>query len=132
MREIFFKAKTISGNWVNGLLSNKDDKWYISNKAGMPFAYDVRPETICQFAGLTDKNGKKIWENDILKTWDDQYAQVKFGLYNTGFASDDYNQGFYAAFSEDSYYRHELGYWCKESYVIGNIFDNKELLQEEH
>ena len=132
MREILFKAKTISGNWVNGLLANKDDKWYISNKAGMPFAYDVRPETICQFTGLYDKNGKKIWENDILKTWDDQYAQVKFGLYNTGFASGDYNQGFYAAFSEDSYYRHELGYWRKESYVIGNIFDNKELLQEEH
>lgn len=131
MREILFKAKTISGNWVNGLLSNKDDKWYISNKAGMPFAYDVRPETICQFTGLTDKNGKKIWENDILKTWDDQYAQVKFGLYNTGFASGDYNQGFYAAFPKDSYYRHELGYWCKESYVIGNVFDNPELLQEE-
>ena len=131
MREILFKAKTISGNWVNGLLSNKDDKWYISNKAGMPFAYDVRPETICQFTGLTDKNGKKIWENDILKTWDDQYAQVKFGLYNTGFASGDYNQGFYAAFPKDSYYRHELGYWYKESYVIGNIFDNPELLQEE-
>ena len=132
MREILFKAKTISGNWVNGLLSNKDDKWYISNKAGMPFAYDVRPETICQFTGLTDKNGKKIWENDILKTWDDQYAQVKFGLYNTGFASGDYNQGFYAAFPKDSYYRHELGYWCKESYVRGNVFDNKELLQEEY
>ena len=49
MREILFKAKTISGNWVNGLLANKDDKWYISNKVGMPFAYDVRPETICQF-----------------------------------------------------------------------------------
>ena len=132
MREILFKAKTISGNWVNGLLANKDDKWYISNKAGMPFAYDVRPETLCQFTGLCDKNGKKIWENDILKTWDDQYAQVKFGLYNTGFASGDYNQGFYAAFPKDSYYRHELGYWCKKSYVIGNIFDNKELLQEEH
>lgn len=131
MREILFKAKTINGNWVNGLLANKDDKWYISNKAGMPFAYDVRPETICQFTGRCDRYGNKIWENDILKTWDDQYAQVKFGLYNTGFESSDYNQGFYVAFPEDSYYRHELGYWCKESYVRGNIFDNPELLQEE-
>lgn len=66
MREILFKAKTISGNWVNGLLANKDDKWYISNKAGSPFAYEVRPETLCQFTGLYDKNGKRIWENDIL------------------------------------------------------------------
>lgn len=131
MREILFKAKTISGNWVNGLLANKDDKWYISNKAGSPFAYEVRPETLCQFTGLCDKNGKKIWENDILKTRSDEYAQVKFGFYGTGFASGDYNQGFYAAFPEDFYYRHELGYWCKETYVRGNIFDNPELLQEE-
>lgn len=129
MREILFRAKTINGNWVNGLLANKNDKWYISNKAGSPFAYDVRHETICQFTGLCDRYGNKIWENDILKTWSDEYAQVKFGFYNTGFAIGNYNQGFYAAFSEDSYYRHELGYWCKESYVIGNIFDNKELLQ---
>lgn len=131
MREILFKAKTISGNWVNGLLANKDDKWYISNKAGSPFAYEVRPETLCQFTGLCDKNGNKIWENDILKTRSDEYAQVKFGFYGTGFASGDYNQGFYAAFPEDFYYRHELGYWCKETYVRGNIFDNPELLQEE-
>ena len=131
MREILFKAKTISGNWVNGLLANKDDKWYISNKAGSPFAYEVRPETICQFTGLCDKNGNKIWENDILKTRSDEYAQVKFGFYGTGFASGDYNQGFYAAFPEDFYYRHELVYWCKETYVRGNIFDNPELLQEE-
>ena len=131
MREILFKAKTISGNRVNGLLANKDDKWYISNKAGSPFAYEVRPETLCQFTGLCDKNGNKIWENDILKTRSDEYAQVKFGFYGTGFASGDYNQGFYAAFPEDFYYRHELGYWCKETYVRGNIFDNPELLQEE-
>lgn len=53
-----------------------------------------------------------------------------FGFYNTGFAIGNYNQGFYAAFSEDSYYRHELGFWCKKAYVRGNIFDNKELLQK--
>lgn len=72
----------------------------------------------------------KIWENDILKTWSGEYVQVKFGFYNTGFAIGNYNQGFYAAFSEDSYYRHELGFWCKKAYVRGNIFDNKELLQK--
>lgn len=80
MREILFKAKTISGNWVNGLLANKDDKWYISNKAGSPFAYEVRPETLCQFTGLCDKNGNKIWENDILKTRSDEYAMHRLNL----------------------------------------------------
>lgn len=76
-------------------------------------------------------NSGKIWENDILKTWDDQYAQIKFGLYNTGSAIGDCNQGFYVYFSEKSFLRKELGFWCKETYVRGNIFDNPELLQEE-
>ena len=151
MREIIFKAKRKNnGKWVEGYLfgngfDGEEKKYFVGGLiiekyngtacdewdiTGIDFC-EIDPETICQFTGLCDKNGNKIWENDILKTWDDQYAQVKFGLYNTGFASGDYNQGFYAAFSEDSYYRHELGYWCKESYVKGNIFDNKELLQDE-
>ena len=130
MREILFKAKTISGNWVNGLLANKDDKWYISNKAGMPFAYDVRPETICQFTGLYDKNGNRIWDNDIVNTNSNLRAQIKFGLYSNSFSTRKYHQGFYMDFMDNEYYRHELGYWAGKSVVIGNIFDNKELLQE--
>lgn len=132
MREILFKAKTISGNWVNGLLANKDDKWYISNNADSPFAYDVRPETICQFTGLCDKNGKKIWENDIVNTKSNVRVQIKFGLYSNGFSTWKHNQGFYMDFMDKEYYRPELGYWAEKSVVIGNIFDNKELLQEEH
>ena len=140
MREILFKAKRIcDGKWVEGYYlrdqyhrSGKDIIFYRKDSDLFTIYTDIIDiETICQFTGLCDKNGNKIWENDILKTWDDQYAQVKFGLYNTGFESGDYNQGFYVAFPKDSYYRHELGYWCKESYVRGNIFDNPELLQEE-
>lgn len=127
MREILFKAKTINGNWVNGLLANKDDKWYISNKSGMPFAYDVRPETICQFTGLTDKNGKKIWENDIIMahldesyTEDTTYKTVEWGVagwvtHEAGCTDREYLDEFYLEHFE----------------VVGNIFDNKELLQEE-
>ena len=140
MREILFKAKRIcDGKWVEGYYLR--DQYHIGGKDIIFYRKDsdrftvytdrIDIETLCQFTGLCDRYGNKIWENDILKTWDDQYVQVKFGFYNTGFASGDYNQGFYAAFPEDSYYRHELGYWCKESYVRGNIFDNKELLQEE-
>lgn len=130
MREILFKAKTISGNWVNGLLANKDDKWYISNKAGSPFAYEVRPETLCQFTGLCDKNGKKIWENDIVLITENVYSTVKFGLYHEAGKSERTHQGFYLESMDKYYYREELGYWAKESVVVGNIFDNKELLQE--
>lgn len=127
MRDILFKAKTISGNWVNGLLSNKDDKWYISNKAGMPFAYDVRPETICQFTGLFDKNGNKIWDNDILMAHlDDSYPEdltyetIEWGV--AGWVTHE-------AGCTDREYLDEFD--LEHFEVVGNIFDNKELLQEE-
>lgn len=128
MREILFKAKTINGNWVNGLLANKNDKWYISNKAGRPFAYDVRPKTLCQFTGLCDKNGKKIWENDILMAHLDEsypedvtYKTIEWGVagwvgHETGSTDREYLDEFDTEHFE----------------VVGNIFDNKELLQEEH
>ena len=140
MREILFKAKRKdNGKWVEGyyqkrydLLGNEEHLIFHADSYTVWEYAEIDPETLCQFTGRCDRYGNKIWENDILKTWSDEYAQVKFGLYSTEFERDDCNQGFYAAFLEDSYYRHELGYWCKESYVIGNIFDNKELLQEEH
>lgn len=136
MREILFKAKRIdNGEWVEGYVVHKRGLYFIydivNSESCRQNNYEIDQETLCQFTGLCDKNGNKIWENDILKTRSDEYAQVKFGFYGTGFASGDYNQGFYAAFPEDFYYRHELGYWCKETYVRGNIFDNPELLQEE-
>ena len=127
MREILFKAKTINGNWVNGLLANKNDKWYISNKTGSPFAYDVRPETICQLTGLCDKNGKKIWENDILMAHLDEsypenatYETVEWGV--AGWVTHE-------AGSTDREYLDEFD--LEHFEVVGNIFDNPELLQEE-
>lgn len=150
MREILFKAKCIdSGKWVEGYLfdngfDGEEKKYFVGDLiiekyngtacdewdiTGINFC-EIDPKTLCQFTGLYDRYGNKIWENDILKTWADEYAQVKFGLYNPGSAISEYNQGFYVDFSEDSYYRHELGYWYKETYARGNIFDNPELLQE--
>ena len=138
MREILFKAKQVGDDeWVEGYYQKRYN--FLGNEEHLIFHVDshtvwecteINLETLSQFTGLCDRYGNKIWENDILKTWSGEYAQVKFGFYNTGFAIGNYNQGFYAAFSEDSYYRHELGFWCKKAYVRGNIFDNKELLQK--
>ena len=130
MREIKFKAKTCNGEWVEGLLAHKDDKWYISNKAGMPFAFEVRPETICQYTGLTDKNGNKIWENDIVDIR--EHSITVNGLYKVIYCeknhcyalkrSDDFHNNFFT-FSE-------LNGFNESSEVIGNIFDNPELCEE--
>ena len=127
MREILFKAKTISGNWVKGLLANKDGKWYISNKACMPFAYDVRPETICQFTGLCDKNGNKIWENDILMAHlDESYPEdVTYETIEWGVAEWVTHE---AGRTDREYlYKFDLEHFE----VVGNIFDNPELLEQE-
>ena len=134
MRDILFKAKTYNGEWVQGLLAHKDNKWYISNKEGMPFAFEVRPETIGQYTGLTDKNGNKIWENDIVELYDtnNNYkwkAIVKFGnpnaTYNWGYQL--YPIGQYKVNTDILLWveMEDTGTICE---VIGNVFDNPELL----
>lgn len=137
MREILFKAKRIdNGEWIEGCLvidhsrSNLFEYRMQPVESGVLYAPPIYPETLCQFTGLCDKYGNKIWENDIVKTVSDIYTPVKFGLYTTGFALEECNQGFYVDFPDETYLRHELGYWNNKVEVRGNIFDNPELLQE--
>jgi hypothetical protein len=70
MREIKFRGKGINGEWHKGLLSISQGKpgqpekgYYISNEAGMPWAYQVRPETIGQLIATID--GQEFYEGDI-------------------------------------------------------------------
>lgn len=128
------KAKTCNEKWVSGFLHCKKNKWYISNKAGAPFAFEVRPDTICQCTGLKDKNGKLIWENDVIKYhFGNAYAQIRYGAYQSCFDNQKTEHiGFYVDWSESRNYRKDLGYWINmvNAEVVGNIFDNPELIKE--
>lgn len=134
-REILFKAKSgVSGKWVEGLVFNAGNIQYIYTKpksdGSRQEIYEVDPDTICQYTGLTDKNGKKIWENDIVKYhYGDYYAPVKFGEYQSCFDSTTTcHVGFYVDWDEKKDFRKDLGYWIKmvDAEVVGNIHDKPE------
>ncbi len=138
MREILFKAKRIdNGEWIEGSLIDLDiDSGYCYivqpyKKASiLPIIFLITdrmklvdPKTLCQFTGLTDKNGKRIWENDIIQ-YGAVAAVVKFGEYGNG------NLGFYVDFPEETNYLKDFSYWAKKVVVIGNAVDDRNLLQE--
>lgn len=123
-----FKAKRIdNGEWVQGaLLCHDADAATIFNQHpadGSLQGFEVDPSTICQCTDLKDKNGKLIWENDIVNCpnaeccgyigWDESEA----GFYFNALLED-------GGFEEEHIYDYQD---CME--VIGNTFDNPELLE---
>ena len=120
-----FKAKRVdNGEWVQGYLYGIWEKRYIlwEMTNDIPDMIEVDPSTICQCTGLKDKNGKLIWENDIVNC----LAEECCGY--IGWNEDE--AGFYFnVLLEDGTYEEEHIYDyvdCMD--VIGNIFDNPELL----
>ena len=149
MRDILFRAKsnqawyygTLYYNGDNNYYHGRSKHWYIVDKAD-GVEVRVNPDTICEFTGITDKNGNKIFENDI----------VKIGCYFTNnFLTEDnyickYNEKtasfiFYYIIPKDidkvnkyailgegaSITDLGVGFTLE---VIGNTFDNKELMGE--
>lgn len=133
-REIIFRAKhihTITGNehlngtWVHGYLSDEN---YIYDKS-LECEFLVDENTICQYTGLNDKNGKKIFEGDIVR-YGEICGEVKFGLHESNWQIGKHNQGFFVTFPKEYFLRNELGYWRNKIAVVGNVFDNPELLEK--
>ena len=147
-REILFKAKRIdNGEWVEGCIVIDQSRLDIFKyriqpiESGVLYAPPIDPDTLCQYTGFTDKNGKKIWENDILRY------------------SYDYDGSPFLKDGEEIKYRAGAVFWSEwrgswavcgrgnkkctnndvfkynrnpnRTEVIGNIFDNPELLEVE-
>lgn len=123
MREILFRGKHIhvlpenehlDGRWIYGYLSDKN---YI-NSPELEGEFLIDPETVCQYTGLTDKNGKKIFEGDIVKVGGILVVQWKEKLASWCLCKKGwmYNHFFGEAVDAEN---------CE---VIGNIFDNSDLL----
>ena len=131
MREIIFKAKRKdSGEWVEGYYLNiaKINRFICTGKIKLdgavkgiiaPEMYEIDPDTICQYTGLTDKNGQKIWENDILELQDED------GYFTCVWEEDTAR----FVMNGDEIIVDFDNYWGYQVEVIGNVFDNAELLE---
>lgn len=140
-REILFKAKRIdNGEWVEGYYvyitnplteDGKPIRHLICNGTNI-FNDLIDPVTLCQYTGLADKNGKKIWENDILKC--KKYIGGNFVDYciEVGYVEMKHGAFGLHRIKNDAYYR-PFKDWLEdyEYEVVGNIFDNPELLEAE-
>ena len=138
-----FRAKRIdNGEWeIGSLICLPNWEYEIANKCTNPpdsdpmwgkcvITHKVDPSTICQCTGLKDKNGKLIWENDVVEIVEHQ-DNVN-GLYKVIYCE---NAHCYALErSVDFHYNFftfsDLNGFETSSKVIGNIFDNPELMHE--
>ena len=153
MREILFKAKRIdNGKWIEGyyqkrfdLLGNEEHLIFHADSYKVWEYAEIDPETLCQFTGLTDKNGKRIWENDILMCHGNPDDLVKavfgeFGVRNieAGSIVDKTIGWHYEVIPTDTISKCEPFCWSMpltKDYIERcemEVVENPELLQEEY
>lgn len=112
------------------------DRFCFSEHAPINDLFADKSFVAMQFTGLTDKNGKEIYEGDVMPYHfnEDIKGVVNFGSYSN--PTDDRHAnhiGFYLEFQDEfnnNIFRHDLGYWIKTTFVEGNIYENPELLKD--
>lgn len=143
MREILFRgAQKVDGSkslyWHEGsLVIEKDDytaevEYYIQNESG---SFLVIPETVGQYTGLTDKNGNKIFEGDILRYYDDEIQIVEWNkdfsnLMLHTYCKYERKKGRKVVIENSDGWNWIHDYPLNKMSIIGNIYDNPELLKE--
>lgn len=140
MRKILFRAKSKdNGEWTEGYYAMLGDEdltrhFIVQNCAVLKLSknsednmffndVEIDPETLCQYTGLKDKNGKRIWENDIIRvenSIDEGTGMVEFygGMW---YVDKGVNNSLYDIMLYDDE---------AEVCVMGNIFDNPELIRQ--
>ena len=152
MREILFRAKRIdNGEWVKGYFWRGVDHIYmIPSHVGIgyddkikhmsTYAVEVDPETICQYTGLTDKNGNRICEGDILKGYTYPFlCDDEFNYYAIVEWSEEYKYFFLYTIKNPKSTVRGISEGNSELFedfnsddweVIGNNFDDENLLED--
>lgn len=128
MREILFRGKRVDNNeWVYGFLSkSRGNNHFLSlcidhEENGVMLSSIVEPETIGQYTGLTDKNGKKIFEGDIVSTSkEDERGVVR---------CEDSDAAYVIGCDDNIDLSFLENLWGRDVEVIGNIHDNPELAE---
>lgn len=122
MREILFRGRrTDNGEWVYGYVcrygwTGKENTYIVPNYASALYSVEVDPKTVGQYTGLVDKNGTKIFEDDIILLRSDEepyqvvFDESCFHVYDSS-----------VCYVMNNFYDYEME-------VIGNIYDNPELL----
>lgn len=137
MRKILFRGKCnevgkYNGQWIEGFYGEDDGKPIIARSTDHGLiGYFCEPDSIGQYTGLTDKNGKKVFEGDILNVHDqipmfDGYDTDEI-VYNGKVMYID-NQGIYVC-EGDKNGSALCALNLDECEIIGNIHDNPELLE---
>lgn len=147
MREILFRAKWMDkGEWIEGyyckisettyafaedydkypvpvhhyILQENMTDWGLPNRF---WQYEIDPETLCQYTGLKNKNGKKIWENDIIRVENsvDEGTGVVVFYEGVWYVDRGVNNSLYniALYDDEA-----------EIYIIGNIIDNPYMVKK--
>lgn len=138
MREILFRGKrTDNSEWVYGYYTKA--RYYLNEKEmhvifapdgeafprnEFPEYEEVDPETVSQFTSLTDRNGRKIFEGDIVE------GNSEYFTFTHPYGKVVYDGGQYLISFDDVLEDIEcLGAWANDVEIIGNIYDNPELLE---